>query len=264
MKRPVMTHFCQRVGEEFCEILLQESLHTAYKLRALEAKQVERVVVDTTVQPKAITFPTDAKLRYKAITQLVKLAKAHGVQLRQSYVRVGKKQVAFSCRYRHAKQMKRALKAEKKLNTYLGRVIRDIKRQLEKQQELTVYFKESLKKAMHIHPQEKTDTDKIYSWHAPEVECISKGKAHKPYEFGCKVSITTNVNPAPARHFVLHAAALHGKPYDGHTLNGVLSDLEAQTGITIERAYVDKGYRGRQYLKKRRIFMSGQKRGVTV
>ena len=264
MKRPVMTHFCQRVGEDFCEILLQESLHTAYKLRALEAKQVERVVVDTTVQPKAITFPTDAKLRYKAITQLVKLAKAHGVQLRQSYVRVGKKQVAFSCRYRHAKQMKRALKAEKKLNTYLGRVIRDIKRQLEKQQELTVYFKESLKKAMHIHPQEKTDTDKIYSWHAPEVECISKGKAHKPYEFGCKVSITTNVNPAPARHFVLHAAALHGKPYDGHTLNGVLSDLEAQTGITIERAYVDKGYRGRQYLKKRRIFMSGQKRGVTV
>ena len=263
IERSVMTHFRKRIGEDFCATLLQESLHAAYKLGALETKQVERVVVDTTVQPKAITFPTDAKLRYKAIMKWVGLAKKHGIKLRQSYVRVGKKQVVASCRYRHAKQMKRAKKSEKKLNTCLGRIIRDIGRQLEKQTELKNYFEEDLAKATQIHTQQKTDTDKIYSWHAPEVECISKGKAHKPYEFGCKVSITTNVNAAPAGHFVLHAAALHGKPYDGHTLNNVLTSVESQTGITIERAYVDKGYRGHNYPKKRRVFMSGQKRGIT-
>jgi len=227
-------------------------------------KQVERVVVDTTVQPKAITFPTDAKLRYRAIVSLAKLAKEHDLALRQSYVRVGKKAVVASGRYRHAKQMKRAKKVEKKLHTYLGRVIRDIERQLIHQPALTSYFAESLSKAKHIHIQQKEDSEKIYSWHAPEVECLSKGKAHKPYEFGCKVSITTNVNPAPAGHFVLHAKALHGRPFDGHTLTPVLNEMQNQTGIAVERTYVDKGYRGHQHPKKQRVFISGQKRGITA
>jgi IS5 family transposase len=264
IERSSMTHFRQRVGEEFCISLLQESLHTAYQLGALETKHIEKVVVDTTVQPKAITFPTDAKLRYKAIVSLAKLAKRHNVSLRQSYVRVGKKAVIASSRYRHAKQMKRARKVEKKLNTWLGRMIRDIERKIVGENKLKKSFKVALEKAYQIHTQQKTDSDKIYSWHAPEVECISKGKAHKPYEFGCKVSITTNVNAAPAGHFVLHAAALHGKPYDGHTLNPVLQQLEEQTGIASKRAYVDKGYRGHKHAKKHRVFMSGQKRGVTA
>lgn len=220
--------------------------------------------MDTTVQPKAITFPTDTKLRYKAIVSLAKLAKQHNVSLRQSYLRVGKHALIASSRYRHAKQMKRARKAEKKLNTWLGRMIRDIERKLSGEKKLKECFKVALEKASQIHTQQKTDSDKLYSWHATEVECISKGKAHKPYEFGCKVSITTNVNPAPAGHFVLHAAALHGKPYDGHTLNPVLQQLEEQTGIASKRAYVDKGYRGHKHTKKHRVFMSGQKRGVTA
>jgi IS5 family transposase len=264
IERSSMTHFRKRVGEDFCVILLQESLHTAYKLGGLETKQVERVIVDTTVQPKAITFPTDAKLRYKAIVSLVKLAKRHGLALRQSYVRVGKNAVVSSSRYRHAKQMKRAKKSEKKLKTYLGRIIRDIERKLINQDELKSYFFLALKKASQIYTQKKEDHEKMYSWHAPEVECISKGKAHKPYEFGCKVSITTNVNPAPAGHFVLHAAAFHGRPYDGHTLNQVLEEVKMQTGIECERAYVDKGYRGHKHSKKYRVFISGQKRGVTA
>ena len=98
--------------------LLQESLNTAHKLGALETKQLKRVVVDTTVQPKAITFPTDAKLRYKGIIALGKLAKNEGIELRQSYVRVAKNALVASSRYRHAKQMKRARKTEKKLNVW--------------------------------------------------------------------------------------------------------------------------------------------------
>lgn len=264
IERSSMTHFRKRVGEEFCISLLQESLHTAHQLGALETRHVERVVIDTTVQEKAITFPTDAKLRYQGIVKLGELSKKHGLNLRQSYVRVGKKQLVASGRYRHAKQMKRARKAENKLKTWLGRMIRDIERKLEQQIELMPYFEEGLQKANQIYRQQKEDSNKIYSWHAPEVECISKGKVHKPYEFGCKVSITTNVNSAPAGHFVLHAKALHGNPYDGHTLNGVLSEINLQTGVEVERSYVDKGYRGHKHPKKNRIFISGQKRGITA
>jgi len=264
IERSSMTHFRHRVGEEFCVALLQESLHTAHKLGALETQQMKSVIVDTTVQPKAVTFPTDAKLRYKAIVALTELAKQHGVQLRQSYTRVGKSALIASSRYRHAKQMKRAKRVEKKLNTYLGRVIRDIERKINPDDALRLVFKEALKKANQIHTQQKTDTDKIYSWHAPEVECISKGKAHKPYEFGCKVSITTHVKPALAGHFVCHAKAFHGRPYDGHTLTLVLQEMHQQTGIIAERAYTDKGYRGHQHEGKPRVFISGQKRGVTA
>lgn len=264
IERSSMTHFRNRVGEDFCVALLQESLHTAHQLGALETKNLKRTVVDTTVQPKAITFPTDAKLRYKAITSLVKLAKQNQVKLRQSYVRVGKLALIKSSRYRHAKQMKRAKKAEKKLHTWLGRIIRDIERKIDNDPILQNQFESALEKAKKIHQQQKNDTDKIYSWHAPEVECIAKGKAHKPYEFGCKVSITTNVNPAPAGHFVLHAKAFQGRPYDGHTLKPVLEELKIQTGIESERIYVDKGYRGHNHPKKLRVFMSGQKRGVTA
>ena len=263
IERSSMTHFRQRVGEDFFVTLMQESLNTAHKLGALETKQMDRVIVDTTVQPKAITFPTDAKLHYKAIVKLANLAKKNGVELRQSYVRVGKKTVAASARYRHAKQMKRAKKAEKKLNTWLGRIIRDIQRKTSNSDAQQAIFAQALTKAKKIYSQKKTDTDKIYSWHAPEVECISKGKAHKPYEFGCKVSITTNVNSAPAGHFVLHARALHGRPYDGHTLKQVIDEYQTQTGIEPYRIYVDKGYRGHDYPHQLRVYKSGQKRGVT-
>ena len=102
---------------------------------------------------------------------------------------------------------------------------------------------------------------KRYSWHAPEVECISKGKADKPYEFGCKVSITTKVNRAPGGHFVLHAQSFHDRPYDGHTLNTVLNGLTQITGVNVRRVYVDQGH---DYPNKHVVYRSGQKRGVTA
>lgn len=263
MERSSMTHWRKRVGENFLEKLVQESLYSAFKLGALEANNVKRIAVDTTVQPKAVTFPTDAKLRYKAIVALGSLAKREGVELRQSYVRVAKKTLVKVGRYRHAKQMKRAKKAEKKLKVYLGRLIRDIDRKIEGNDSLKETFFLSLHKAKRILNQTKESKDKIYSWHAPEVECIAKGKADKPYEFGCKVSLITNVNPAPAGHFVLHTAALHGRPFDGHTLKPMVDAMQSWTGIEPERIYVDKGYQGHDYPKKLRVFKSGQKRGVT-
>ena len=103
---------------------------------------------------------------------------------------------------------------------------------------------------------------KLYSFHAPEVECIGKGKASAPYEFGVKASIVTTNARAPGGQFVLHAKALPGNPYDGHTLRSAIEDTERLTGREIERAYVDKGYRGHDAPNPHRVFISGQKRGV--
>ena len=98
--------------------------------------------------------------------------------------------------------------------------------------------------------------------HSTSGACIGKGKADKPYEFGCKVSVTTSINPAPGGHFVLHTQALHGRPFDGHTLNTVTQNMIGITGIEPERIYVDRGYRGHDYPNKHRVYRSGQKRGV--
>ncbi len=103
---------------------------------------------------------------------------------------------------------------------------------------------------------------KLCSWHAPEVECIGKGKAYKPYEFGVKVSITTTNRRCKGGQFVLHAKAIAGNPYDGHTLARAIEATEKLIERPVERAYVDKGYRGHKAPQSRRVFISGQKRGV--
>src|SRR4051812_16533854 len=104
--------------------------------------------------------------------------------------------------------------------------------------------------------------DKLYSLHAPEVECVGKGKAQARYEFGVKVSIATTNAAAPGGQFVLGARALPGNPYDGHTLAAQIAQTERITGVEIERAYVDRGYRGHD-ADRDRVILSGQKRGIT-
>ena len=263
IERSSMTHWRHRIGEDFCKQLLQESLRIAYQEQALTVRHAQRVVVDTTVQSKAVTFPLDVKLRYRALIALVQLSKQYQLPLRQTYVRVAKHALMMSGRYRHAKQLKRATRQEKFIQVRLGRVIRDVQRQLNKQPDLREAFAEVLRKANIALNQTRHSQVKLYSWHAPEVECIGKGKADKPYEFGCKVSVTTTINAAPGGHFVLHAAALHDRPYDGHTLQSVIDETETISGIEPQRIYVDRGYRGHDYAKKYRVFRSGQKRGVT-
>jgi IS5 family transposase len=264
--RSSLTRWRNRMGEERLQALLQESLSVATRTEAIKPSELSRVIVDTTVQPKNVTFPTDAKLLNRAREKLVRLAKRHAVALRQSYARVGKFALIQHQRYAHAKQFKRANRMLKKLRTYLGRIIRDIGRKIEGNSELEGAFERLLSLAWRVREQKQHQRGpKVYSLHAPEVECIGKGKAHRPYEFGVKVSVATTLSHAKGGQFVTHVKAMPGNPYDGHTLATVVPDMEALAGNTIARILADKGYRGHnappQY--KFRVFISGQKRGVT-
>ena len=263
--RSSMTRWRQRLGEEQLVALIQESLSVAHKLGALATKDLQRVAVDTTVQPKAIAHPTDARLMHRALEKLVALAKREGVVLRQSYLRVAKRAAIMVGRYTHAHQFKRARRALKFLRARLGRVIRDINRKIEGKPELEARFAHLLDLALKVRLQDQRQRGpKVYSLHAPEVECIGKGKARAPYEFGCKVSIATPVTQPKGGQFVLHAKALHGNPYDGHTLGPVVADLEKLTGVETRRIHVDKGYRGHNHPHKFRVWISGQVRRVTA
>lgn len=264
--RSSMTRWRQRMGEERIEALLQESLSVAVKTGAMKPQDTRRVIVDTTVQPKNVTFPTDAKLVHRARERLVKLAKKVGLDLRQSYVRVGKRALIQHQRYAHAKQFKRANRSLRTLRTYLGRTIRDISRQIAGEEDLQAIFKRELHLAGRVLEQKQRQRGrKVYSLHAPEVECIGKGKAHAPYEFGVKVSVATTLKRSKGGQFALHAKALPGNPYDGHTLSTIIPDMERTIGAEIERILADAGYRGHNAPSshKFRVFTAGQKRRMT-
>lgn len=154
--------------------------------------------------------------------------------------------------------MRRGKKQVKKIKTWLGRVVRDIQRKIENNREHKFYFQTILELAKRVLIQEKTSSNKIYSLHAPEVECIAKGKAGKKYEFGCKISLVVTYKEGLA----LNVEALHGNPFDGHTLEGTLEKAEELTGHKIERTFVDKGYRGHG-VKDKEVIISGQKKGRT-
>lgn len=261
-ERSDLSNWRKRLGEKL-ELLLAESLRVAHASGALRTKDLARVTVDTTVQPKNITFPTDAKLLHAAIKGLNRLAKKRGIRLRQSYLRIAKRAAMMAGRYAHAKQFNRFHRQIRRLRIRLGRIIRDIRRKIAGDEQLEAAFAGALSRAEQIRSQQQRQRGwKLYSFHAPEVECIGKGKANAPYEFGVKASIVTTNGRAPGGQFVLHAKALPGNPYDGHTLRGIIAQTQALTGREIERAYVDKGYRGHDTENPRRVFISGQKRGV--
>jgi IS5 family transposase len=261
-ERSDLTHWRKRIGEKL-DKLLAESLRVAHATGALKTNDMARVTVDTTVQPKNIAFPTDAKLVHAAIKGLNRLAGKHAVALRQSYVRVAKRAAMMAGRYAHAKQFNRHNRELRFLRTRLGRLIRDIARKIKGNDALESVFAAPLSRASRIRSQKQRQRGwKLYSFHAPEVECIGKGKANAPYEFGVKVSLTTTNARAKGGQFILHAKALPGNPYDGHTLKDVIEETQALTGREIERIYVDKGYRGHHAPNPWRVFRSGQKRGV--
>jgi len=230
----------QHLGYEGMETLLKYVLQSAMEHGALFAKDIERVNVDTTVQEKAIAFPTDSRLYDKARRALVRCAKGEGIVLRQSYIRVGKRALFQASRYRVAGHLRRAKRHTRKLHTFLGRVIRDIERKVS---EPTVKMAMLLKRAKRIHQQKRSDSQKLYSMHAPEVECIAKGKVHKRYEFGCKVVLATTSRS----NWIVGAEAVHGNPYDGATLQRAIEQVEALTGAKPKQAAVDKGFRGTKY-----------------
>ena len=245
-----LTKWRQRVGAEKLAEMLHETIALAVRKKQVTKQELAQVNVDTTVQEKNITHPTDSKLYHTAIVKLVRAAKHRGVKLRQTYVRVAKKAAIMVSRYAHAKQFKRMRRKLKRLKTWLGRVIRDLRRQVSQPDEA---LEALLCLCERLHAQERTDGKKLYSLHEPEVMCISKGKAHKRYEFGQKVSITTTNRG----NWIVGVDLCEGNPYDGHTLAKAVSTVENTTGVSVTDAYVDKGYRGHDYQGEANVHLAG-------
>lgn len=251
-----MTRWRNRIGEAGAEELLKETIEAGLKIKAIKAFQLNRVNIDTTVQEKDIRFPTDARLYDRARQRLVDCAKEREINLRQNYNRKSKEMLCRQSRYSHAKQMKRAKSCTRKLKTYLGRVIRDIKR---KYPDPDLELQSLLEIGSRVFNQQKHDKKKIYSVHEPHVECISKGKAHKRYEFGCKVSVAATSRGG----WFVGAMALHNNPYDGHTLVKALNQVE-RIANRPEYAFVDRGYRGHKYSGEVKVHVDKQRRGRTA
>ena len=248
-----MTRWRKRIGPDGIEKLLAATVGVAIESGTIKKSSLERIIVDTTVQPKAIAHPTDSRLYHKALLLLVRQAKRAGIILRRSHTRVAKRAALMAGRYAHAKQFKRMRRELKKLKTYLGRVYRDICRKIAGNEGLEQRFSRLL-------AQKPKDKNKLYSMHAPEVACIAKGKARTPYEFGAKIGIATTNREG----LVLAARAFEGNPYDGHTLKDTIGQAEQVCGVEPQRVYVDRGYRGHDYEGDAMVMISGQKRGLTT
>ncbi|MBI5428586.1 MAG: IS5 family transposase [Nitrospinae bacterium] len=239
----LMTKWRNRLKSEGLETLLSETVRAGLRTQVLKRTSLERLNVDTTVQEKAVSFPTDAKLYRRPQFKLAREARVRGVGLRQSYTRKSKQSLVMQSRYAHARQMKRSRREVRKLKTYLGRVARDIERKVSGNAGLQKRFSPLLEMGHRLLPRKRTDRGKLYSLHAPEVECISKGKARKRYEFGCKVSVAMTSKD----NFVVGMQAFHGNPYDGHTLGAAVEQAERLAGFEARELFVDLGYRGHDY-----------------
>ena len=252
-----MTKWRNLHGDEL-EVLLKATIDAGLATATITPKSLDKINIDTTVQEKAITYPTDSKLYHRMREKLVKMAVRHGIKLRQSYRRVSKYALVSSGRYFHARQVKRAKRQVRKLKTYLRRVRNDIARKIAGDTALGLAFAGLLSMADRLLTQKKADKNKLYSLHAPEVECIAKGKAHKKYEFGNKASFATTSREG----FVIGAMGLHGNPFDGHTLKGQLEQTARLCGREKHEGdvFVDLGYRGHGYEGSARIQICG--RGV--
>lgn len=253
-----LTKWRNRVGAERLNVLLQETIDVAVRENQITKHELAHVTVDTTVQEKNIAFPTDSKLYHRAITKLARAAASRGIKLRQSYVRVAKRAAIMVSRYAHAKQFKRMRRELRKLKTWLGRVLRELRRQATAPD---VMLAELLSVCERLHAQQPTDKKKLYSLHETDVQCICKGKARQRYEFGQKVAIATSNRGS----WIVGALLCSGNPFDGHTLASTISSIEKTTGVSVCNAYVDKGYRGHDYQGDATIHIAGHSnRGLST
>ena len=255
-----MTRWRNRIGEEGVEWLLTETIRAGQRAGTVQDDHLKKVTVDTTVMEKNIAHPTDARLYEVARRKLVALARAADINLRQTYNRPGPRLCGQVGRYAHARQFKRMRKALRRLKGYTGRVLRDIERQMGKVLEgpLKTRLQDMMALVNRLLAQKPKDRRKLYSLHEPAVDCISKGKAHKRYEFGTKVSVATTTQGG----FVVGMRSLPGNPYDGHTLHEALEQVEILTDQRPDMAFVDRGYRGHG-VETVKVFISGARRGVT-
>lgn len=237
-------HFRNRIGKEGAERLLKISVQLFGK-----ESQEKEVLIDSTVQEKNITYPTDAKLHKRIIDKVNKVAKQEGIVLRQTYTRT-LKQLMIEQRFQtHPKRHKKAKAALRKIKTIAGRQVRDIERQFtdsqrDKYQELFIILNKILK-------QQKGDKNKIYSIHEPEVSCIAKGKEAKKFEFGNKSGIVLT----KTTKIVVGALAFEDNPYDGHTLEEHLIQTEYLTGSRPKIGIADRGYKGKKNIDGTEIIL---------
>lgn len=248
-----MVKWRKRVGVERLELMLKETVSLARSGGHVTDHELRQVTVDTTVQEKNITHPTDAKLLYRSLEKLVKFARARKIKLRQTYLRVGKKAMVKASRYAHARQWRRMRRQLRFLRVRLGRLIRDIRR---KAGTIDSALSMLLERAEQIMNQQPKDKNKLYSLHEPETRCISKGKARVRYEFGQKVSVATTNRC----DWILACELMEDNPYDGHTLSSTIDAVERNTGLSVGNAYVDKGYRGHDYIGPATVHISGTSR----
>jgi IS5 family transposase len=239
--------FRAAIGEAGVEELLKATIDTAVVSKAIRPAEFERLIVDTTVQEKAIAHPVDSRLLEIARHKVVAAAKRAGIVLKQTFVKEGKSLRRRAGGYAHAKQFKRLRKVVKRQRTILGIVLREVGRKIVQTSEATALTLASLQtlmqRAERIRTQRPKDKNKLYALHAPEVECIGKGKARKPYEFGVKVSVAVTHKQG----LMVGARSFTGNPYDGHTLNEQLEQatiLTEDTGATPKQVVVDLGFRG--------------------
>lgn len=226
-----LVHFRNRIGEQGVEMILKESI------RINDDDRFDPdVSIDTTVQEKNISYPTDNKLHRRIISKCRAISQKEGLPVRQSYIRTLKK-LSMDQRFRkHPKNYSKARKADRKVKTIAGRLVRELERNLEPNSE----YQAELELFKRVLNQKKDDKHKVYSLHEAEVECIGKGKESKKYEFGNKVSIITT-----QRTGVIVGAMSFRNPYDGHTLQPALDQAERLLGkASIKTATVDRGYRG--------------------
>ena len=238
--------FRSTIGEAGVEELLKATIDAAVQMKAIRPAEFERVIVDTTVQEKAIAHPVDSRLLEIARAKVVLAAKSVGIALKQTFVKEGKELRRQAGGYAHAKQFRRLKRVLKRQRTILGIVLREIQRKLSAIATNTpelAKLNTLLERAERIRTQQPKDKNKLYALHAPEVECIGKGKARKPYEFGVKSSIAVTHKQG----LIVGARSFPGNPYDGHTLHEQLEQtgiLLEDVGVVPKHVMVDLGFRG--------------------
>lgn len=230
-------HFRKRIGEKGLEFLLGQSVSLHPK-----AKTEDEVQIDTTVQEKNITFPTDSKLAKKVIDNCVKIAEKEGVIQRQSYKRVSKQLLRDAYFGHHPRRQKKAKMARKKLRTIGKRVLRELERKLPST--ILKDYEEVFKIYLKALTQERNTKDKIYSLHESQVACIAKGKSGKAYEFGTKVAVVRGRKTG----VISSIKRFSGNPHDSKTLEESLAQSErvrkSVGGTRPKKASTDRGFRG--------------------
>lgn len=244
-----LVHFRSRIGEDGVKAIFSMSL----ELHKEKISQSESVISDTTVQEKNVTFPTDTKLRLKIIVNLRKIAKRNALKLKQSFEKE-LKELKIKLRFlHHPKRRKQANKAQKRIKTIAGKLLREVKGKLQNTDNNS--FNEILERYGKVLEQVRNSKNKIYSLHEPQVACIAKGKAHKPYEFGSKIAVTM----LPKSNIIVDMSHFEGNPHDSKTLETVLNNLDKDIKKNIKEVIVDRGYGGKKMIQEVEVIIPNPK-----